>query len=144
MGPLIMAWLVGEGIIIYRTAKTYKAPPGPGMLLISSGVFALLALAAESDQARRPAVLFAWGIDIAAFMNLFQNVPAVKNSPTAVKSILGDIEAVAGKGTWPPAIAPNTVIIPNGTSTASTSSTTATPSTPNITGNLGASIGNLG
>lgn len=139
MGPLVMAWLVGEGIIVYRSAKVYKTPPGPGKLIISSGVFVLLALVAESEQARLPATIFAWGIDIAAFMNLPKNVAGLAGAA------LGNVASVgAGKvGTWPPAIAPNTVIIPSGTPATSTTASTAPLVTPNLTGNLGASIGNL-
>jgi hypothetical protein len=92
-----MAWLVGEGIIIYRAVKIQKAPPGPGQLLIASGVFVLLGLLAESRTARPLAVTLAWGFDIAAFMNLF----GVGKPGTSCKG-------------WPPAKAPDTIIIPNG------------------------------
>lgn len=71
MGAFVMAWLVGEGIITYRSIKQQKAPPGPGQLLWSSGVFVLLGLLAESDRARALAITLAWGFDIAAFLNLF-------------------------------------------------------------------------
>src|SRR5215471_14429126 len=77
MGAFVMAWLVGEGIIIYRTARDGKketghyTPPGPGQLVWSSGIFVLLALLAESQQARTLAITMAWGFDIAAFMNLY-------------------------------------------------------------------------
>ena len=93
-----MAWLVGEGIIIYRSVKLRKIPPGPGELLLSSGVFVLLALLAESEKARPIAVTLAWGFDIAAFMNL-GNIATPKNA--------------ASTG-WPPPKAPDTITIPNG------------------------------
>ena len=100
-----MAWLVGEGIIIYRSVKNQKAPPGPGQLLIASGVFVLLGLLAESSSARPLAVTLAWGFDIAAFMNVVPSgIPAeskAKNSPTA-----------AGK--WPPPVARNDIVFPDG------------------------------
>lgn len=99
MGPFVMAWLVGEGIIIYRSVKVQKAPPGPGMLLVASGVFVLLGLLAESQSARPLAVTLAWGFDIAAFMNLFGT---------------GGPKEASG-GSWPPDQAPNNVIIPTGT-----------------------------
>lgn len=97
MGGLIAAWLVGEGIIIYRSVKTNKVPPGPGQLLISSGVFVLLGLLAESQQARPLAITLAWGFDIAAFMN----VAGTK------------ITAVANPD-WPPQQASTTVVFPDG------------------------------
>lgn len=67
-----MAWFVGEGIIIYRTYKAEKAPPGPGQLLWTSGIFVLLALLAEGQKTRALATTLAWGFDIAAMLNLFQ------------------------------------------------------------------------
>lgn len=118
MGPFVMAWLVGETIIIYRTAKEYKAPPGPGQLLLSSGLFALLSLIAESDKGRTPATLMAWGVNLASFMNLFPN------APTAVGKALGQVGSAVATGaagqSWPPGIASNTVVIPDGTTASGT------------------------
>jgi hypothetical protein len=74
MGPFIMAWAIGEGIIVYRGVTKTKAPPIPGALLASSGLFALLAILAEWDRARPVAVALAYGFDIAAFMNLYPPV----------------------------------------------------------------------
>ena len=71
MGLFTLAWLIGEGIIVYRSVRTNHAPPMPGALLASSGVFALLALVAESDAARPVAVALAYGFDLSALMNLF-------------------------------------------------------------------------
>jgi hypothetical protein len=105
MGGLVMAWLVGEGIIIYRSVKNQKAPPGPGQLLLSSGVFVLLGLLAESEKARPLAVTLAWGFDIAAFMNLF-----------------GTGTPKSSGGSWPPPQAAATIIIPDGKGTGSVSS----------------------
>jgi hypothetical protein len=99
MGPFVMAWLVGEGILIYRQVKVNKSPPGPGQLLISSGVFVVLGLLAESSSARPLAVALAWGFDIAAFMNLF-GVAVPKDS---------------GTGSWPPPIMPDNMMKPDGT-----------------------------
>jgi hypothetical protein len=68
---IILAWLAGEGIIIYRAWKRTHAPPMPGELLIVSGLFVGLALIGEiSDDAARFATLMGAGLDIAAFMNL--------------------------------------------------------------------------
>jgi hypothetical protein len=74
MGPFILAWMIGEGIIVYRSVTKTKAPPVPGTLLATSGLFALLALVAESDKARPVAVALAFGFDLAAFMNLYPPV----------------------------------------------------------------------
>lgn len=106
MGPFITAWLVAEGIVAYRSIKIQKAPPGPGQLLLSSGVFVALALLAESEKARPLATTLAWGFVIAAFMNV-----AGTGGPKAI-----DYGPHAGTGDhggkWPPSIAPNTVTIP--------------------------------
>jgi hypothetical protein len=126
MGGFVLAWLAGEGIISYRAIKQNHAPPGPGQLLISSGVFVLLALLAESENARPIAVTLAWGFDIAAFINLFNITPGA--------GLLGGAEAVVNKaGPWPPGLAPNTVVIPTGNLTAETATPNA-PSTPTPTG----------
>lgn len=98
MGPFILAWLVGEGIIVYRSVKKQSAPPGPGQLLLTSGVFVMLGILAESQRARPLAVTLAWGFDLAALMNLF---PLPKQGLTE-------------KSTWPPTKAPDTVIFPLG------------------------------
>jgi hypothetical protein len=98
MGPFIAAWLVGEGIIVYRSVKNQKVPPGPGQLLLSSGVFIMLALLAEAPSARRLAVTLAWGFDIAALMNLWGT---------------GGPKASTGPSNWPPEPAAPSVIIPN-------------------------------
>lgn len=116
MGPLVMAWLVGEGIICYRSVKVVKGPPGPGQLLLSSGLFVMLAIAAESDRLRSVAVTLGWGFDIAAFMNLF----SVGGPTGAGKALAGGVAA-----TWPPPTATNTVIFPNGTKGDNSSTSTA-------------------
>lgn len=111
MGPFILAWMVGEGIIIYRSTHQLKNtkvfdqfspegrpaavyPPGPGQLLIASGVFVMLALLAEAPKARTLATLLAWGFDIAAFMNI------------------GGFTDVNAQGVWPPQPASPYLIFP--------------------------------
>lgn len=98
MGPFILAWLFGEGIIVYRSVKTQNAPPGPGQLLLTSGLFVMLAILAESQKARPLAVTLAWGFNIAALLKLF---PLPK-------------EGLSAKSAWPPTKAPDTVIFPLG------------------------------
>jgi hypothetical protein len=97
-----MAWLVGEGIIIYRSVKVQKAPPGPGQLALTSGLFIGLALLAEMGQARTIATMLAWGVDLAAFMKLSQDA---KKAPES---------SVTKKPLWPPAEAPNNTVFPTG------------------------------
>lgn len=110
MGLFVMAWLVGEGIVIYRSVKVSKAPPGPGQLMVTSGVFVLLGLLAEAgDGGRKLATTLAVGFDIAAFMTL---------RPGDIGDAAGSITGVAlskNVGKWPPSKAPDTVIFPAGT-----------------------------
>jgi hypothetical protein len=74
VGLFTMFWLIGEGIIVVRSVRSNHAPPMPGALIASSGIFALLALLAESDSARPLAVALAAGFDLAAFMNLAPSI----------------------------------------------------------------------
>ena len=137
MGTFVMAWLVGETIIVYRSAKTLKAPPGPGQLVLSSGLFALLALIAQSEKAQTPATLFAWGINVAAFMNLYPS--SANKAGSAIAKAVGQVVSPGTNQSWPPGIAPNTIVIPNGVATTSTSSSsggTSNKGLPNYTPNL--------
>jgi hypothetical protein len=100
MGAFIAAWLTGEGIIIYRSVKEQKAPPGPGQLLLSSGVFVMLALLAEAKSAKPLATTLAWGFVTAAWLNI-GNIGNKKTKST---------------GKWPPAPVGPYTIIPTGNS----------------------------
>lgn len=103
MGPFIIAWLIGEGIIVFRSVKQRHIPPGPGELMWSSGLFVGLALLAEVQDARRLATLLAFGFDIAAFMNLFPPVTGSKDK-TNVPS--------GHAANWPPEKIPPTQLLP--------------------------------
>lgn len=123
MGPLVAAWLVGEGIIIYRSVRGQRHlgpggriinnpyPPGPGQLLLSSGVFVLLALLAEAPSARKLAITLAWGFDLAALMNLWGT-----GGPKPTK--------VPGTTGWPPAQIPPNSTLPTSNPNPSGSVTT--------------------
>lgn len=115
MGPFILAWMVAEGIVIYRSVKQQKAPPGPGQLLFTSGLFIMLALIAEAPKARPLATSLAWGFVIAAYMHLFDKPSGTTTDKTP--------------GKWPPELAGGTVVIPTGGS-----GSTPAPNTPNAPG----------
>jgi hypothetical protein len=66
---IILAWLIGEGIIVWKSVTKNHRPPMPGTLLVSSGEFALLALLAEYEPARPAATAIAFGLDLAAFLS---------------------------------------------------------------------------
>lgn len=70
MGPLILAWAIGEGIIVWRALYQEHQLPVPGNLLAATALFAGLAIIAEHEPARGAATLFAYGIDIAVLMQV--------------------------------------------------------------------------
>ena len=75
---ILLAWLVGEAIIVYRTVHNESRPPMPGELLASSGGFVLLALLAEVQPGL--ALTLAWGLDAAAFLNLAPAIAGPKKT----------------------------------------------------------------
>jgi hypothetical protein len=79
---ITLAWLIGEGIIIWRSVTANHRPPVPGELLASSALFALLALLAEYQPARTTATLIAFGVDLAAYLQAPIITPA-NPAPTA-------------------------------------------------------------
>lgn len=93
MGGITLAWLIGEGIIVYRHVSREHRPPVPGTLLASSGFFALCAVLAEYPPARAAATLLAFGIDIAAYLE----VPIVVGKSPAGST--GSTQAAAAAGT---------------------------------------------
>jgi hypothetical protein len=83
VGGLILAWMLGEGIIVYRSVAKDRKPPVPGDMLAATALFALLAAIAEYQPARPAATLFAFGIDIAVLM---QVLPGTKPQAAAKKT----------------------------------------------------------
>lgn len=69
MTSLILAWLTGEGLMIYRQVTREHRPPLPAELLSTSGLFVLLALLAEAYSPL--ANTLAWGFVLAAFLNFW-------------------------------------------------------------------------
>ena len=103
MGGFVLAWLTGEGIVIYRWAKL-KAPPTPGALVLSSFVFVGLAVIAQAQPARTTATVAAWAFDLAILLQVVGKAPS-------------------GKTGWPPPlIGDPSVILPTGKAAAASSS----------------------
>lgn len=118
MGGFMLAWLLGEGIVVYRWGKA-GAPPTPGALVLSSSFFALLGVVGSAYQPARGAVtLLAFGVDIAA---LLQVLPGTK---------------VQAKTGWPPPVITDpTVLLPNGKAHGASPGSAGNPS--NTPGNVG-------
>lgn len=83
MAGITLAWLIGEGIIIWRSVTRRHRPPMPGELLGSAAFFALLALLAEYPPARTTATLMAFGLDLAAWLEAPLVTPASQRQATA-------------------------------------------------------------
>lgn len=76
--PVILAWMVGEGIIIWRWSKA-KAPPTPGALLLASLLYLGAGVAAEYQPARNVAIAWAWAVNVAVLMNVLPGGADAKN-----------------------------------------------------------------
>lgn len=69
---LAAAWLLGEAIVIWRIVHREHHLPAPGLLLGISALFAGMAVAADVfPRAEQVIVLSAWGLDVAAILNLW-------------------------------------------------------------------------
>lgn len=68
MPGIVLAWLVGETMVVYRAYKNDKRPVLPGQVLASSAVFAICGLIAEAPSAAFLGGAMAWGFDAAIFL----------------------------------------------------------------------------
>lgn len=100
-----LAWAIGEGIIVYRWAKS-GAPPTPGALALPSALFFGLSLAAAYQPARGAATALAFGLDVAVLLKIVGNEP---------KQLTG----------WPPAMIDNPAMILPGNTVSTTAELTA-------------------
>ena len=106
MGGFVLAWLVGESIVVYRWVKL-KAPPPPGALALSSGLFVGLAIIGQYEPARTTATVTAWALDLAILLQVVGKAP----------------QGVTG---WPPPLIDDpSVILPGGKTASTTAATTA-------------------
>ena len=83
MGGLILAWAIGEGIIVWRSAYKEHKPPVPGQMLAATALFALLAVLAEYEPARAAATAMAFGLDLAVLMQVLPGTKAKVPQPQA-------------------------------------------------------------
>ena len=98
MTGIVIAWLVGEGIITYRVVHYQHRAPLPAEVLASSGFFVLAAGVAEINPT--VGTLLAVGVDIAAVMNLFGN-PATAKSVAADQAANIQVASAATSGPVP-------------------------------------------
>ena len=84
MGALALAWITGEGIIVWQSVRRDHHPPLPGRLLGSSAIFAVLAVIAEfGPGSARAATLAAWAFDVSALMQVLPgSIGVPKAKPT--------------------------------------------------------------
>jgi hypothetical protein len=100
---LFFAWATGEAIIFYRWGKL-GAPPTPGVLALSSGLYVGLAVIGEYRPARPVVTAFAWAVNAAILMQVLGKAPT-------------------GTTGWPPALIDDpSVIMPPGAAAAAASS----------------------
>lgn len=80
MTSIILAWLVGEGLMIYHDVQRNHRPPLPAELLSTSGLFVLLALLGEPYP--QLASILSWGFVSAAFLALYSgaSIPGTTSS----------------------------------------------------------------
>lgn len=81
MKSVILAWLVGEGLMTYKDVKKNHRPPLPAELIATSGLFVILGILGES--APKLAATLAWGFDTAAFLTLWDKAPALPGTKKA-------------------------------------------------------------
>lgn len=86
MKSVILAWLVGTGLMTYKDVKKNHRPPLPAELIAESGLFVVLGILGESSPTL--AATLAWGFDTAAFLTLWDNPvsTAVKSKTTTAKA----------------------------------------------------------
>ena len=109
MTGLFFAWAAGEAIIFWRWGKL-GAPPTPGVLALSSGLFLGLAVIGDTYKPSRPVITaFAFAVDLAILMQVLGKPPS----------------AVTG---WPPNLINDpTVILPPGGAGSSASGAASAP-----------------
>jgi hypothetical protein len=66
----LAAWLVGEGVLVWRLVNRDHRLPPPGALLGVTALFAALGLVAEYQPAAGVALAMAVGLDVAAVLNV--------------------------------------------------------------------------
>ena len=96
---LFIAWAIGEVIIFARWGRA-GAPPTPGVLAMSSVLFAGCAAVAVYPPARPVATAFAYAVDLGVLLQVVGKAP----------------QDVTG---WPPPAIPDTSILPPGAASGS-------------------------
>jgi hypothetical protein len=69
-GGLVAAWLFGTAIVVWRDVHVQHRIPAPGQLLGISALFLGLAAVSEYTPAAGLATALAWGLDVAALLDV--------------------------------------------------------------------------
>jgi hypothetical protein len=129
MGGLVLAWMIGEGLITWRSVSEQHMPPSPRQLLFASILFAGLGVVAEYAPARTVATAFAFGVDLAVLLKV------LPGSGTSVAITVGKTSGWSSI-----AKAGNTVLIPDGTAASEVSVAASGTSTSTRTSTSGGAI----
>lgn len=78
---IVAAWAVGLGIVTWRSVAKQHRPPMPGQYLGVSGLFVALALLADYPPATGLATALAWGVDLAALLQVLPGTQAAAPAP---------------------------------------------------------------
>jgi hypothetical protein len=117
---VFFAWMIGESVIFWRWGKL-GAPPTPGVLAMSSGLFAAAAVVSAYQPARTLATVAAFGVDLAVLLQVVGKAPSAVtgwpppmiSDPAAILPNGANAPAAAGSGTstapvkLPPAFTPD-------------------------------------
>lgn len=87
MESVLLAWLVGEGMMVWRIAKTSHSFPIPARLLVASAAYGACAVLQQvgHDEAGKVSKTFAWGLTIATAFLAFQtkSTPKTAGAPSS-------------------------------------------------------------
>jgi hypothetical protein len=92
MGAVMLAWLVGMGLVSWRSVKVDDSPPAPGDLLVASGAFAIAGVVGMADET--VGNLLAWGLDAAALLRILDGQDAI---PSPLSSLSTQSKAASSR-----------------------------------------------
>lgn len=96
MDSVLLAWMVGEGMMVWRIAKQTHSFPIPSRLLVASFAYGACAIVQQvgNDEAGKVSKTFAWGLTIATSFLAFQT----KSTPKKGSSSSGSSNSTSSGG----------------------------------------------